>query len=491
MARYWVGGGTADYTIIVGATVTVGAVTGQQSVVVGGQQVTLWTAETSGEQITDLLNDQGFATTTVTSADGTGSRALGQIPPVQLPDDVTDVWASAAGGPRTRMTPVLGPRVVEIGQQAAATQAALTAHTAAVNPHQMGLANAVDFTAGTPESRIVGNLVGVVPGGTFGLLSPSQAAGGVLLNPPAVAGSYVGNVASPPDPTQGSSGNPWLKNQQPYSATDNNPDLYQFGATTVGGAFVKTNWGNGNAELRGAPSLANRIGARFFEFLESLGGPSTGRFFELSTNPTNPANREPLLAGYGTGHATQPGWIVATRVLAGLLGVRAGGNYNSLTAVNFRGQRATTGAPTTGTWVTGDVVLDSAGAVYLCTAGGTPGTWSTSGAGAAAPTAYTAVTLGASMGHGTKQAASRLDRGADNGRLRGTLTAAAAISSGAVIATIAATAHRPLATVTTIARYSGGGAQFQIATNGDVTLGSALTSGQSVWLDSITWDMAA
>jgi len=56
-------------------------------------------------------------------------------------------------------------------------------------------------------------------------------------------------------------------------------------------------------------------------------------------------------------------------------GVAALGAKNGLANVRLCGRKATTGAPTTGTWITGDVVLDSAGAWHLCTAGGTPGSW--------------------------------------------------------------------------------------------------------------------
>jgi hypothetical protein len=56
-------------------------------------------------------------------------------------------------------------------------------------------------------------------------------------------------------------------------------------------------------------------------------------------------------------------------------GVAALGKKNGLGNVRICGFKATAGAPTTGTWTTGDVVLDSAGAWHLCTAGGTPGTW--------------------------------------------------------------------------------------------------------------------
>jgi hypothetical protein len=68
-----------------------------------------------------------------------------------------------------------------------------------------------------------------------------------------------------------------------------------------------------------------------------------------------------------TPHPTTPTVAIA--------GVAAAGSKNGLTGVRLAGFKATSGAPTTDTWVAGDVVLDSAGAWHLCTAGGTPGTW--------------------------------------------------------------------------------------------------------------------
>jgi hypothetical protein len=56
-------------------------------------------------------------------------------------------------------------------------------------------------------------------------------------------------------------------------------------------------------------------------------------------------------------------------------GVAALGKKNGLGNIRLCGLKATAGAPTTGTWTAGDLVLDSAGAWHLCTAGGTPGTW--------------------------------------------------------------------------------------------------------------------
>lgn len=56
-------------------------------------------------------------------------------------------------------------------------------------------------------------------------------------------------------------------------------------------------------------------------------------------------------------------------------GVAGVGAKNGLANIRLAGYKATAGAPTTGTWIAGDVVLDSAGAWHLCTTGGTPGTW--------------------------------------------------------------------------------------------------------------------
>lgn len=478
MARHPFGGSTEDWIF---------AEDGGALILQGGAVLTFWNEREGGTQYTEITQDEAGETPITelrTSLGGDGYR-VGQIPVFWGPPDVTTMWVSADGGERVAID------ARNAGDVAAAALAAIGQHTVGgPNPHGTSLASLSDVQVGPPAARVSGQVVGW-NGSAYVMLTPAQVSGALLLNPPLVGGvTYVGNIALPPPPGQNE---PWLQMRQPYSAADTNPDSIQLYATHSDGSTpLKTFWTNGNNEARGAPSTPNRIGGRWFEFYEGRGGPSTGRFFELSTNPTVAANREALFGAYGTGHPTWPGWMVATRVLAGLLGVRAGGSYNGLTAVNFRGVRATTGAPTSGTWATNDFVLDSAGAPYLCTAGGTPGTWSGGGGGGgSAPTTFVDVTPGTNMTHGTKHAATRLERGGDAGRLRGTLTASAAVSSGATLANIPTTAHRPQAEVVTIARYTGGGAKLTITPTGNIILGSALTSGQEVWLDSITWDLAA
>lgn len=112
MARNMFGGGIADWTFVAGDTVTVGALTGQQAVVVGGQAITFWNAEQGGVQYTDLAALDGSSTPTITSADGVGVRALGQIPPFFGPDNVRIMWAGVGDGPRTMMKTVDDPRDV-------------------------------------------------------------------------------------------------------------------------------------------------------------------------------------------------------------------------------------------------------------------------------------------------------------------------------------------------------------------------------------------
>lgn len=100
MARYGFGGGIADWSFT-----AVDAVDGNDDIaqLTGGVVIEFYNSETGGTQYTDLLDESGNPVTSVTSADGTGSRSIGQIPPFSGPDGVTTMWASAGGGPRALM----------------------------------------------------------------------------------------------------------------------------------------------------------------------------------------------------------------------------------------------------------------------------------------------------------------------------------------------------------------------------------------------------
>lgn len=89
------------------------------------------------------------------------------------------------------------------------------------------------------------------------------------------------------------------------------------------------------------------------------------RYSADAANVQHAAKREFVSALYGAAvHTIDPD-----------TGVASFGGKNGLTPINLCGLRSSPGSPTTGTWATGDVVIDSVGGLFICTAGGTPGTW--------------------------------------------------------------------------------------------------------------------
>lgn len=184
MARYRFGGGLADWSFGTAVVATVPDL----AQLVGAATITFWTAETGGDQYVDLLDADGAPINSIQSADGSGSRALGQLPPFFGPDGVTEMWAQGGNGPRAIIT--ASGAVSAALQQASATDTALITHTAAANPHGTRLADLTDATVGEdPAGRSAGDVVGVLPGGGFGLLGMSTYSRTLLLVAPAV-GSY-------------------------------------------------------------------------------------------------------------------------------------------------------------------------------------------------------------------------------------------------------------------------------------------------------------
>jgi hypothetical protein len=92
---------------------------------------------------------------------------------------------------------------------------------------------------------------------------------------------------------------------------------------------------------------------------------SYDRYSADATNVQHAGKREYVTALYGG----------AVHTIDPTTGVASFGAKNGLANLQFCGRRTSTGAPATGTWNAGDLVIDSAGAWHLCTASGTPGTW--------------------------------------------------------------------------------------------------------------------
>lgn len=56
-------------------------------------------------------------------------------------------------------------------------------------------------------------------------------------------------------------------------------------------------------------------------------------------------------------------------------GVASIGGKNGLGPLRFCGFKVGGGAPTTGAWIAGDIIVTSTGSLWMCTISGTPGTW--------------------------------------------------------------------------------------------------------------------
>jgi hypothetical protein len=472
MARHPFGGSIADYAV---TDVGAGAVG-----FVAGATVLFYTAVTGGSQIVDLSTDSGG----VTPVTGTTTDASGGVIEVYGPDGIRGMWASANGGTRVLMAARdTADSVTALESSLSTLQGSVSAHTAAVNPHGTSFPDLLDTDASARANGFVVAWDSASNKNKY--VTPSGATGAVLLNPALVAGVSVAQQVTPPTGT--SSGDPWLDTRLPYSASDNNPDFLQihvYASNLV--TLLKTGWFNGNGEFRAAPSTPGRIGFRAFESYETTPGLSTGRFAEFSTNPTNTANREPLFAVYGSLSSTKPGWAEGTRVVSAQQGLAAGGNYNSLAQLIFRGKQATTGAPTSNTWTAGDVIMDSAAVLWLCTVGGTPGTWV---GGRDSLTPWTNLpSLGTNVSLGTPAAQYRLN--GDNVELRGQLAYAGAVTTLGVLPA----GFRPpgaLAFSHRVAVSSPSSVFVNIATNGTITTSTAGVNTQTQNLDGIYFSISA
>jgi hypothetical protein len=114
-----------------GAPIWAFAYDGTNVIMVAGATITAWDSPTNGTQITDLLAADGTtAIDHISSADGTGDDALGQCPAFYGPDNVTNLWLSANGGPRVLASATdLSDDVTDNGIQLMVTNGSLVALT--------------------------------------------------------------------------------------------------------------------------------------------------------------------------------------------------------------------------------------------------------------------------------------------------------------------------------------------------------------------------
>lgn len=155
MTRHRYGGGADDY-----AYADVDSVDGENDLVqlLSAITITFWNAETAGTPYTDLLDENGTPTDHIVTSDGTDGRTVGRIPPFQGPDEVWEMWASADGGPRNLM--VATDTGTTLGPVVTSTQALLTSHIAAPNPHQTTVADLFDVDSALALAVIDGQMLG-------------------------------------------------------------------------------------------------------------------------------------------------------------------------------------------------------------------------------------------------------------------------------------------------------------------------------------------
>jgi hypothetical protein len=125
-------------------------------------------------------------------------------------------------------------------------------------------------------------------------------------------------------------------------------------------------WLSVGSSLTGSGSLPSATGLNNSIFDFRSGTPSGGTVsaaFPLATD----ALPNPTISLPPANAITQSNTVTGTAIIAsGLLGARAGGRYVGTTE---------NGAPTVGDFLTGDYVIDQTGSLWVCTLGGTQGTW--------------------------------------------------------------------------------------------------------------------
>jgi hypothetical protein len=272
---------------------------------------------------------------------------------------------------------------------------------------------------GTGANSVGGNFTGVIliASGNTGATSASRYAGATATVAPAsgtyAVGDFViaqnGNVfvctgaGTPGTWTQVGSyllgtNNTWTGTNAFNAAvsgsgtitTTNTHQGTQFTATGQTGAATSTKYAGGNAagapgsgtyatgdwtvttggdiyvcSAGGTPGTWVRVGSYLLAATNSWSGANTFTNGVAVNTVGITGNKEINLTGTGTSGVA--GTFTATALIpSGLTGAVAASRYVGATASI---------APTTGTFVIGDWVITQTGAIYICTTGGTPGTW--------------------------------------------------------------------------------------------------------------------
>ena len=231
-----------------------------------------------------------------------------------------------------------------------------------------------DHNSVAADLALVQATLPVVSGGLTGALAAARFVGGTASGSPSSGGPFAAG-----DFVVDQSGNMWV------CTVAGSPGTWVLAGTGGGGTMINPMTTLGDLIKAGSGGSPQRlaIGSAGQALIVSSGAPAWGQVG---------------FAGGGTGQATQQAALDALaaavtsgQVLRGngthvvLAALQAGdipqladyaptGLTGATTATRYVGGTAS-GAPGSGTFATGDYVIDQSGSIWICTAGGTPGTW--------------------------------------------------------------------------------------------------------------------
>lgn len=203
-------------------------------------------------------------------------------------------------------------------------------------------------------------------------LLSTQAVGGVLrlddITPAIPSPGYITYLAAATLGQVGGPAGPLDANGDVPTAQLPNPYIGNYAVTgdlTIQGTGKAYRLRRGGAALDFEATgvdllLSNWSGANFDGTQRSY-----DRYSADAANVQHAAKREYVASLYGA----------AVHTIDPTAGTASFGGKNGLLPIVLCGRSTSAGAPSSGTWTAGDVVLDSVGVWHLCTAGGTPGTW--------------------------------------------------------------------------------------------------------------------
>ena len=193
--------------------------------------------------------------------------------------------------------------------------------------------------------------------------------------------SQLAPVATPPAPSVFATGNTWTG---PQTFAGNPPVKIPGGAVS---GYVLTSDGSGDGTWQAATGGVTSVTAADTSIV--ITGTASAPVIATGTLDVIAADHPPAGNWSNNAHAITG---VSDLAVSGLPGATAASRYVGGTA---------SGAPVSGTFSTGDWVIDQTGKIWVCTTGGTPGTWTQISSAGGTLTQYLAPAVNALTGAST------------------------------------------------------------------------------------------